>query len=437
MGVVVFEVLAESIESLRGVLAILDPAVLEGADAKRLVDQFVELERLAAAGRTLALPRVAETNAWQVDGAFRDVSAWLASRSGVTVGRAKATVETASRLDELAETSAALRAGALSDVQAEVIAAAASADPAAESSLLECAARNGVKGLKDECARVEAAASTDQAERYARVRANRYLRHRRISDVEGLIEMRGPIDATASVMAALEPYEKDLFHQARKAERREEPEALAFDAAVEMADDAAAARLAASPSRAPATLVMRVDHSAFRRGHTVPGEVCEIAGIGPVPVFVAHKLAADAIFKALIHDGTDVLAVSHLGRTIPARLRTAVLELFSECAIEGCHVNRHLEIDHNTLVSEQGPTALWNLCRLCRFHHDHKHRYNQRVEGEGTNRRLVPATGRPPPGPPAPGPPPRRQSKARARSAQKSGPSPAERDTRQLAIACA
>ena len=73
------------------------------------------------------------------------------------------------------------------------------------------------------------------------------------------------------------------------------------------------------------------------------------------------KLSGDAILKALIHDGTDVLAVSHLGRTIPARLRTAVVELFSECAIEGCHVNRHLEIDHNTPVSEQGPTALWNL----------------------------------------------------------------------------
>src|SRR4249919_179402 len=252
----------------------------------RLVEESAELERLAGAVRTLAVGRVAETGAWQVDGAFRDVSAWMASKTHSTVGRAKATVETAGRLVELPETRAALRAGALSEVQAEVIAAAASADPAAEVALLECAARNGVKGLKDECARVEAAASTDQAERYARVRANRYLRHRRISDVEGLIEVRGPIDLTARALAALEPYEKDLFTQARKAARREEPEALAFAAVVAMADDAAAGRLAASPSRAPATLVFRVDHSAFRRGHTMPGEICEIAGVGPVPVFV-------------------------------------------------------------------------------------------------------------------------------------------------------
>ncbi len=400
-----FEVVAESIELLRGVVATLDPALLEGGDAKRLVEQFVELERLAAAGRTLAVGRVAETGAWGVDGAFGDVSAWLASRSGVTVGRAKASVETAARLGELAETTAALRTGALSEVQVEVIAAAAVADPGAEAGLLECAAANGVKGLKDECARVEAAASVDQAQRYARVRANRYLRHRRISDVEGLIELRGPLDATATVMAALEPYERAEFCDARASGRREEPEARAFDAAVQLADDSAAGRFSGSQGRAPATVVFRVDHSAFVRGRTEPGEICEIAGIGPVPVFVAQKLAVDAVFKALIVDGTDVRAVSHLGRTIPARLRTAVVEEFGECAIAGCHVSRHLEIDHNTPVCERGPTELGNLCRLCRFHHGHKHVFNERVEGEGTNRHLVPNPNRPPPGPPPPGPP--------------------------------
>ncbi len=437
-----FEVVAESIELLRGVVATLDPALLEGADAKRLVEQFIELERLAAAGRTLTVPRVAETNAWQVDGAFRDVSAWLAAKSQSTVGRAKATIETAERLGALSATSDALRAGALSEVQADVIAAAAIADPQAESALLECAAANGVKGLKDECARVEAAASVDQAERYARARANRYLRHRRISDVEGLIELRGPLEQTATVMAALVPYETDEFRDARASDRREEPEALAFDAAVQLADDSAAGRFSGSQGRAPATVVFRVDHSAFVRGHTEPGEICEIAGIGPVPVFVAQKLAVDAVFKALIVDGTDVRAVSHLGRTIPARLRTAVVEEFGECAIAGCHVSRHLEIDHNTPVCEHGPTELGNLCRLCRFHHWHKHAFNERVEGEGTNRHLVPDTNRPPPGLRPTGKSPGRQLPARQTAADdvpnsESGRAPTKRGSPQLAMTCA
>jgi hypothetical protein len=420
---VVVEVLAESIESLRRVVATLDPSGLDGADAARLVEQFAELERLAVAGRLLVVPRVAETGAWVGDGMHRDVSAWMAATTGTTVGKARATVETSERLAELPETAAALRAGGLSDVQVEVIAKAAEADPAAEARLLASAATNGVKGLKDACARVEAAASTDQARRYEAARVRRHVRHRRISDVEGLIEMRGPIDVTASVMAALQPYEAELFDQARTAGRRELPETLAFDAMAQMADDAAAERFETGRSRAPATLVIRVDHTAFTRGETVPGEVCEIAGVGPVPVSVAQRLATDAIYKALITDGTDVWVVSHMSRTIPARLRTALIELFSECAIEGCHVDRHLEIDHNTPVEEQGPTALWNLSRLCRFHHDHKHRHNERVVGEGTNRRLVPADHPPDPPPPSgrppngrqPGPPPRRRSRAKAK----------------------
>jgi hypothetical protein len=149
-----------------------------------------------------------------------------------------------------------------------------------------------VKGLKTEAARVEAAASTDQDERYRRAIGRRYLRHRRLSDVEGMIEMRGPIDRTARVMAALVPIEWDLFEEARSA------------------------------------------------------EVCEISGIAPIPVSVAQELSAAAFLKALITDGTDVHAVSHPGRAQPARLVTALEELQSECVIAGCQVDRHLEIDH-------------------------------------------------------------------------------------------
>ena len=61
----------------------------------------------------------------------------------------------------------------------------------------------------------------------------------------------------------------------------------------------------------------------------------------------------------------DVLAVSHLGRTIPARLRTAVEELHPECDIEGCNVTRNLDIDRNVPIEDGGPTAWWNLDRLC------------------------------------------------------------------------
>ena len=380
-------------------LGALDPvavAALDGSAAKQLVEQFAELKRLAGAGEVLAAGRVAQTSAWVGDGTFRDPGAWLASVTGTTVGGARATLETAQRLGALPVTAAALRSGALSGPQVGVIASAATADPRAERKLLSCAASNGVKGLKDVAARVEAAASTDQAERYEAVRVARYVRHRRISDVEGVLEMRGPIDMTARAMAALAPIEAELFQQARKSGRRENPEALAFDALVQMADESAEVAQIATGSRVPATLVGRVDHAAFTRGHTEPGEVCEIAGVGPIPVFVARKMSSDAFLKALIHDGTDVRTVSHLGRTIPARLRTAIEELYPECVIEGCHVDKHLEIDHDTPVAEQGPTAIWNLNRFCRHHHDEKHTRNLRAVGAGTSKRFVPADRAPP-----------------------------------------
>ena len=231
-----FEVLSESIASLRTLAAVLDPAALTGAEAKRLVEQSAELERLAAAVRTLAAGRVAQTGAWiGPDGAHRDAGAWMASVAGTTVGRAKATIETAERLATLPETCAALRSGELSEVQVDAIAAAASADPRAEETLLQSAATDGVRGLKHASARVEAAASTDQTERYEAARAGRSARHRSISDVEGIVEMRGPIDLTARFMAALEPIESELFEQARASGRREHPDALAFDAIVQMA----------------------------------------------------------------------------------------------------------------------------------------------------------------------------------------------------------
>ncbi len=391
------EVVGELVARVRRMVGSLDPAALSGAAAKQLVEEFAELKRLAGAGEMLAAGRVAQTGAWVgEDGAYRDVGAWMAHVAGTTVGRARATIETAERLAALPETEVALRAGSLSEVQVDVIASAATADPGAEASLLRSAATDGVKGLKRACARVEAAASKDQAERYERARVGRYLRQRRISDVEGLIEMRGPIDVTARVIAALGPIEQDLFDDARGSGRRELPETLAFDALARMADDSATVAVESSGRRAPATVVYRIDHSAFSRDTTGPGEVCEIVGIGPVPVFVVQKLAADAILKALITDGTDVRSVSHLGRTIPARLRTALEELQPECVIAGCHVDRHLEIDHDTPVCEGGRTEIENLNRVCHHHHDQKHAEHLRIVGEGTAKRFVPATRAPP-----------------------------------------
>ena len=392
-----FEQVRQANERLRGVVAELDPSLLDGTQARRLVEEFAAIERLAGAGKALAVRRVEETRAWADSGSFRDAAAWLAATGGTTVGHARATVETAAHLEEFPETEAALRVGELSEVQVNEVVSAAQADPSAERLLLDSAKRDGVRGLKDQCARVRAAACEDESARYQAIHDARSLRHWRDVDGTGRIDVRGPADATARVMAALQPYERDLFRASRDTGRRERSDALAFDALVALSSTAGGE----TGGEGGCAVVVRVDHTAFRRGRTEAGEMCEVAGVGPIPVSVADRLSDDAILKALIVDGEDVRAVAHLGRTIPAKVRTAVEEMFPECAIEGCHVNWHLEIDHNVPISEGGPTALWNLRRLCGHHHEYKHAHNLHLEGEGTRQRFV-SRAPPPPGPAPP-----------------------------------
>src|SRR5207302_1970499 len=77
---------------------------------------------------------------------------------------------------------------------------------------------------------------------------------------------------------------------ARRAGRQEPAEAYAFDALLAMAR----AATGAPGARPPVKVIVRIDHTALVRGHTVAGETCEMAGVGPVPVAVVEELMGDA-----------------------------------------------------------------------------------------------------------------------------------------------
>ena len=194
------------------------------------------------------------------------------------------------------------------------------------------------------------------------------------------------------MMAAIAPYERELFEEHRGAGRPEHPDATAFDALVRLCERHTVGAVAPKATRGTtplAMLVLHVSHAAYRRGHTVPGGICEIDGAGPVPVTVARRLASDAVIKSVVADGVDVQLVSHLGRTIPSHLRTAVEARDRTCVIAGCETARHLQIDHNVPHAIGGPTELANLARLCHHHHDQKTRRDLRRIGPLPNQRLV------------------------------------------------
>ncbi len=133
-----------------------------------------------------------------------------------------------------------------------------------------------------------------------------------------------------------------------------------------------------------------VDSAALARGHTEPGERCEIAGVGPVPVTTARALLDDAVVSVLVRDGDDITAVSRPTRTIPTKLRRALETRYPTCAVHGCANDQFLEIDHVVPIEDRGPTEISNLWRLCSHHHALKTHAGWRVVGANGDRDLVP-----------------------------------------------
>jgi hypothetical protein len=368
-----FEVPRQAVTDISAYLAQLQPDLVTTAQATELYRLFAELTRLGSAGQMLLSPRVAQSDTWKNEG-HRSAASWLAKESGTGLGDAFGSLETAERLESLPRTAEALRNGKLSVPQVREIAAAAARDLSVEGELLEAASTGTLKGLKDRCRRVRAASGSAEAEnaRYEAIRASRYFRH--WSDVDGAFrgEFKLTPDAGARLLSSLEVRADELFDEARKADTRESSGAYGADALVDLVTRRSAGAKNRSGTSS-AVVHVRVDAAALRRGYVAGGEVCEIAGVGPVPVATARALLPEAFLKVVIVDAVDVLSVSHLGRHVSAHVRTAIEERDPTCVVPGCDVAMGLEIDHwQTDYGADGPTALFNLARLCHFHHNMK-----------------------------------------------------------------
>jgi hypothetical protein len=135
--------------------------------------------------------------------------------------------------------------------------------------------------------------------------------------------------------------------------------------------------------------LLRVDAAALRRGWVDGDELCEIAGIGPVPVSVARDLLGEAIVKLVITRGVDVANVTHLGRGPTVAQKIALIWANDTCIADGCH-RRRIEYDHRTPWAQTRHTRLDELDPLCEFHHDLKTRLGWAlVPGKG-KRAFVP-----------------------------------------------
>ena len=315
------------------------------AQSLELFAAFPRIERLGAAGKALCARQMAASQAWFSTG-HRSPCHLMAEATGASVRHAVDLLEAAEAMRRLPATEDRFRSGALTERQAIEVATAAVADPSSEAELLELAEAESFPELQRAAARVRAAA-TDDDERHRRAHRRRHLRH--WVDLEGSFRFSGSLTPEAGAIAAgrpSSPTARPSPDGRPKSDGAGAPSggtadaAVAADALVEMAR-AATASQPADPCGPPSAMIhVRVDHAALG-GDTPSGARCaRCRGWDRSPWAGSRACWPTPSWRPCEVDDGEVLKVAHLGRGIPARVRTALVERDRACVVPGC-ARRH------------------------------------------------------------------------------------------------
>ncbi len=379
----------------------IDPEVMSGLQAAQAVEDLAMAEKATAGTLLFVALRVAKTNAWRGQG-FKTPEEWLSAKAGISVHEARRQLGTARRAEGLDKTKKAMKEGRLSPDQADAVADAATADPAAEDDLLDLAEKDTHKNLREEAQRRKAAA-TDSEARDRRIHRERSKRS--WIDAEGAwnLRLRGTAADGARFEEQVRPFEEQAFRAGRADGVRDTFDNRGYDAVMALCGVRPLPGTAVEPAAPAGTpmkraggnnvkVIVRIDHTALARGRTIAGETCEVAGLGPISVGAAKDLMADAFLAAVITKGRDVINVAHLGRGPNAYQRTALEAAGIACTNITCNRTVNIQIDHRTPYAADPVTKLDNLDPLCSPHcHDLKtHHGHQLEEGVGRRRLLPP-----------------------------------------------
>ena len=334
---------------------------------------FSRVSKLAQAGLALAAGRVEACSSQALAGSrFRSTRDYLSTATGISGFAAESLIDLAGRLGDHPRLAGLVRDGDLSCAEASEIAKAAERCPDATGDLIDLATdpQASFSRLRRAAAAVVSPDPEDDKKRAEAARAKRGFRSWVDGDGLGHLHAQGPPDAIALLVARAQAGADERFRQARRAGQRHSPGAYRFDALMSFFETDA------SPggAKAKVDLLIRIDFAALLRGVTTGDEVCEIAGVGAVPVALAVEYLGEAALKFVLTDGVDIKAVAHYGRNIRSPLRSALAWKYRSCAVPGCDATLGLELDHLLPVGKAGPTSLENLAPKCRYHHDEKTR---------------------------------------------------------------
>ncbi len=373
----------------RSLLQVTLDQVLSPEDARRAVESFAELEKIASSGVALLSPQVVASGSYAKDGHGTGAD-WLGSVTGTTPSAARKALKAASVAQESPTIQKALADGELSQSELDLVAQAASISPKGEERLLAQVGQASQAELRDELSRMRAEVRSKEADHEQRSRVHRSRHCRWRKDPHGGIRGEFFCDeaAWARVMPSLDTRAVALQMEAHRAGSDESLDAFRVDALLDLMSEGGA-------GAAPGAIVL-VDAESLRQGSMVPGGTCEIEGIGVVSVEAATELVGEGNVQFIIKDGVDIRTVTSTTRAIPKRVETALIARDRVCAVPGCGARHGLQIDHrDTDFGHGGLTKLDNLVRLCRSHHDLKTYGGFRLEGSAPDWKWIrPATPR-------------------------------------------
>ncbi|MGH2756095.1 MAG: HNH endonuclease [Actinomycetota bacterium] len=330
----------------------LEPDLMATEDARELMAEYARLEKLAAYGRT-ALAR-------KLDDAQE-----LAKVTGTSVGKVRATVETAKALKDADVIQDAFAGGAISLDQATEIARAEVARPGSAGELLKTAEKRSFQILREKARTVilEAEQHRGLAERQREARSARSY-----SDELGMmnIHLKLKPHVGTPIVNRAETEAARLFKAAKKHGKQEPFERHLADAYAMIFSGSSV-----KPHSSRPELVVLVSHEVVKRGwnDVKDGEVCKIPGVGPVSPKDAREIAQDAFLNGVFYDGRDLRHFARWTKHRPIEVAVA-LELGDPPEFDGvtcvdCGNRFRTEFDHVEPRAARGPTSTGNLDPRC------------------------------------------------------------------------